>query len=91
MSDTLRNSRRFRILSVTDCHSRECFALAVDTTLSGERVVRVLEGLRETRGVPTVIQTENGPAFTGRALNAWAHRTTFACSSLNQRTLCKMG
>jgi putative transposase len=59
---------------VVDCHSRECLALEVDTSLNGERVVRVLERLRETRGLPQVIQTDNGPEFTGHALDAWAYK-----------------
>lgn len=58
VSDTLSCGRRFRALTIVDCHSRECLALEVDTSLSGERVVRVLERLRETRGLPQVIQTE---------------------------------
>lgn len=74
VSDTLSCGRRFRALTLVDCHSRECLALEVDTSLSGERVVRVLERLRETRGLPLVIQTDNGPEFTGHALDAWAYK-----------------
>lgn len=74
ISDTLSCGRRFRALTLVDCHSRECLALEVDTSLSGERVVRVLERLRETRGLPQVIQTDNGPEFTGHALDAWAYK-----------------
>jgi putative transposase len=74
VSDTLSCGRRFRALSIIDCHSRECLAMEVDTSLSGERVVRVLERLRETRGLPQVIQTDNGPEFTGHKLDAWAYR-----------------
>ncbi len=74
ISDTLSCGRRFRALSIIDCHSRECLALEVDTSLSGERVVRILERLRETRGLPEVIQTDNGPEFTGHHLDAWAYR-----------------
>jgi putative transposase len=61
-------------LSIIDCHSRECLAVEVDTSLSGERVVRVLDRLRETRGLPQVIQTDNGPEFTGHKLDAWAYK-----------------
>lgn len=57
VSDTLSCGRRFRALTLVDCHSRECLALEVDTSLNGERVVRVLERLKETRGLPAVIQT----------------------------------
>jgi putative transposase len=55
-----------------DAYSRECLSLEVDTSLPGERVVRVLERLREWRGVPQVIQVDNGPEFTGRILDAGA-------------------
>jgi putative transposase len=74
ISDTLSCGRRFRALTIVDCHSRECLALEVDTSLNGERVVRVLERLRETRGLPHVIQTDNGPEFTGHVLDAWAYK-----------------
>ncbi len=74
VSDTLSCGRRFRALTIVDCHSRECLALEVDTSLNGERVVRVLERLKETRGLPVVIQTDNGPEFTGHALDAWAYK-----------------
>ncbi len=74
VSDTLSCGRRFRALTIVDCHSRECLALEVDTSLNGERVVRVLERLKETRGLPTVIQTDNGPEFTGHMLDAWSYK-----------------
>jgi putative transposase len=48
--------RRYRALAIVDCHSCECLALEVDSSLSGERMVRVLEYLWETRGLPAVIQ-----------------------------------
>ena len=74
VSETLSCGRRFRALTIVDCHSRECLALEVDTSLNGERVVRVLERLKEARGLPAVIQTDNGPEFTGHALDAWAYK-----------------
>ena len=74
VSDTLSCGRRFRALTIVDCHSRECLALEVDTSLNGERVERVLERLKETRGLPAVIQTDNGPEFTGHVLDAWSYR-----------------
>ena len=40
----------------------------------GERGERVPERLRETRGLPEVIQTDNGPEFTGHHLDAWAYQ-----------------
>ena len=74
VSDTLSCGRRFRALSIVDAYSRECLSLEVDTSLPGERVGRVLERLREWRGLPQVIQVDNGPEFTGRKLDEWAYR-----------------
>lgn len=72
--DTLSCGRKFRALNIVDTHSRECLAVEVDTSLSGERVVRVLEQLRCDRGLPTTIQVDNGSEFTGRKLDEWAYR-----------------
>ena len=46
----------------------------MDTSLSGRRVVSVLERLAETHGLPEVITTDNGPEFAGKALDEWAYR-----------------
>lgn len=71
--DTLSGGRRFRALSIVDAYSRECLAIEVDTSLSSERVVRVLERLRVSRGLPQLIQVDNGPEFSGRRLDEWAY------------------
>lgn len=47
--------------------------IEVGTSLSGARVARILEELREQRGLPKQIMVDNGPEFTGRALDAWAY------------------
>jgi putative transposase len=46
----------------------------VDTSLPGARVVRVLEKLAFTRGLPQVIVSDNGSEFTGRTLEDWTNR-----------------
>jgi transposase InsO family protein len=45
----------------------------VDLSLTGERVTRVLKRLRRIRGLPTVIQADNGPELRGRVLDQWAY------------------
>jgi putative transposase len=70
--DTLSCGRRFRALNIVDAHSRECLAIEVDTSLTGERVVRVLEQLRLEHGSPQIIQVDNGSEFTGCKLDEWA-------------------
>ena len=42
-----------------DDFDRECLAAEVDTSITGARVVRVLERLRDLRGGPEVLQTDN--------------------------------
>ncbi len=75
MQDTLANGRRFRTLNVLDTVTRECLAIEieVDTSLPGQRVVRVLEQLVTWYGAPKQITSDNGPEFAGLALDAWAY------------------
>src|SRR5712692_9017448 len=71
--DRLLAGRGFRALAVIDEWSRESLAIEVDVSLTGERVKRVLERLGSGRGLPAVIQSDNGPEFTGRVLDQWAY------------------
>ncbi len=73
ISDALTEGRKFRSLNIVDDYNRECLAAEVDTSIPGARVVRVLERLRERRGVPEVLVTDNGPEFAGQALDVWAY------------------
>jgi putative transposase len=72
MSDALMNGRKIRILTIVDLWNRASPALATDVSLSGERVVRVLEDLRRQGHMPQCLRLDNGPEFTGKALDAWA-------------------
>ena len=44
VSDVLTDGRRFRVLVIVDDFTRECLALVVDTSISGRRVARELDG-----------------------------------------------
>jgi putative transposase len=72
MSDSLCDSRRFRILTIVDDFTRECIATLVDSGITGERVIRTLEWLKETRGLPGTLVMDNGPEFTSRAMLVWS-------------------
>ena len=74
MADSLATGRGFRTLNVVDDFTRECLAIEVDTSLSGERVTRLLDQVIEQRGKPQSLVMDNGPEFAGRALDAWAYR-----------------
>jgi putative transposase len=73
ISDALGEGRKFRSLNVVDDFNRECLAAEVDTSIPGARVVRVMERLREQRGLPQILVTDHGPEFAGRALDVWAY------------------
>ena len=73
MADALATGRRFRTLNIVDEYTREALATEVDTSLPGVRVVRVLEQLRQQGRKPEWIVTDNGPEFTGKALDQWAY------------------
>ena len=73
VTDSLVTGRRFRALVIIDDYSRECPAIEIDTSIGGRRVVQVLERLAESRGLPEVITLDNGPEFTGKALDEWAY------------------
>jgi len=73
VSDQLAGGRKLRMLTVVDDFSRQCLGIEVDTSLSGERVCRVLDRLVLEHGRPQRIVMDNGPEFTGKALDQWAY------------------
>ena len=73
VADRLVDGRRFRVLTMVDVLTRECLSLEADFSLSGRRVVEVLERLIRTRGVPKIITVDNGSEFTSQDLDAWAY------------------
>ena len=73
LSDQLADGRVFRLLVIMDVHSRECLVLEVDTSIGGRRVARVLDRLKEQRGLPVVLGSDNGPEFRSRHMDQWAY------------------
>lgn len=70
--DTLADARAFRTLNLVDDFSRECPTIEVARSIPGERVTRVLDRVAAERGYPRVLVVDNGPEFTGVALDRWA-------------------
>jgi putative transposase len=71
MSDSLVTGRKFRVLNIIDDFNRESLAIEVDTSLSSERVIRVLQDVIQWRGKPAKIRVDNGPEFTSEKLADW--------------------
>ena len=73
VSDTLSNGRRFRCLTIMDEFSRECMAIHVAHSIPATGVIEVVERLKQSRGLPEVIITDNGSEFRSRAFDSWAY------------------
>lgn len=74
LTDGLTDGRRIRVLTIVDNVSRVSPAIEVGSSLTGERVVSVLERLKRTIGVPQRIAIDNGPEFISKALDTWAYQ-----------------
>jgi putative transposase len=72
--DCLADGRCFRTLNLTDTFTRQCLGQEVDSSLSGQRVTRLLDRAVEEHGLPIEIQVDNGPEFRSKALDLWAYR-----------------
>ena len=73
VTDTLASGQRYRALTIVDNVSRVSPAIEVDSSLTGQRVVDVLERLKRTYGLPKRIGVDNGPEFISKVLDTWAH------------------
>lgn len=71
MSDCLYDGTRFRTFNVLDDFSREALIIEIDTSLPSARLVRVFEQLKDERGLPDVLRTDNGPEFLGAVFVDW--------------------
>jgi putative transposase len=72
--DQLMNGRRLKCLTLGDDFTREALEIEVERSIRGVHVVEVLDRIVAERGLPEVIVMDNGPEFTGRALDEWAIR-----------------
>ena len=74
VSDALANGRRIKVLTIVDDFSKGAIDLTVDFGISGHYVTRVLDQAARFRGYPKAIRTDQGPEFTGKALDQWAYQ-----------------
>ncbi len=72
MSDALWSGKRFRTFNVIDDFNREALAIEIDTGISAQRVVRILDQISVWRGLPARIRFDNGPELTALAVADWA-------------------
>ena len=73
MADALFSGKKFRALALVDNHTRECLAIEVGPSLTGNDVVRVLARVtHKSRGGPARLQADNDHEFVSLALDKWA-------------------
>ena len=73
MADALADGTRVRVFTLIDLFSRECLALDARPRFTGADVAVVLTRVGVARGLPPVIQCDQGTEFTSLALDHWAH------------------
>lgn len=71
--DRTAEGRSIKSLTVVDDATHEAVAIVPDRALGGNQLVRILEQLACTRGLPKAIRTDNGKEFCSRAMLTWAH------------------
>ena len=71
--DRTAEGRRIKNLTVVDDATHESVAIEPERAIGGQLLVRILERLAMTRGLPQAIRTDNGKEFCSRAMLTWAH------------------
>ncbi len=61
----------FRLLNIIDDYNREVLHSESDLSLPTVRLIRVLEYLRQLRGLPQMIRVDNGSEFILHKLDSW--------------------
>lgn len=71
--DRSAEGRVLKCLTIVDDATHESVAIAPERAIGGLQLIRILDRLAVTRGLPKVIRTDNGKEFCGRAMLTWAH------------------
>lgn len=71
--DRTAEGRSLKSLTIVDDATHEAVAIVPERAIGGNQLVRILEQLGRTRGLPKAIRTDNGREFCSRAMLTWAH------------------
>jgi putative transposase len=78
VSDRFADGRAFRCFTLVDDFTREAIAIEVSPSLPAWRITAVLDRVMGDRGRPRSIVCDNGPEFSGRVFDSWAHANGIA-------------
>ena len=59
---------------IIDEYTRECLAILIKRSISSQDVIDQIFNLFIFRGLPGHIRSDNGPAFTAKAVRGWLNR-----------------
>lgn len=71
--DALVTGRRIKVWTVVDGCAKKAVDLVADFGIPGHYFARILDQVARFRGYPKAVRTDQGPEFTGRALDQWAY------------------
>jgi transposase InsO family protein len=71
--DRTAEGRSIKNLTVVDDATHGAVAIVPERAIGGNQLVRILDQLATTRGLPRAIRTDNGREFCGRVMLNWAH------------------
>jgi transposase InsO family protein len=60
-----------KLLVVIDEYTRECLAIDINKSITGNDITEVLRYLFAVRGEPEFIRSDNGPEFASHAVKEW--------------------
>ena len=76
--DRVASGRTIKSLVVVDDATHEAVAIVPEHSIGGDHLMRILDGICSRRGKPSIIRSDNGKEFTGKAMITWAHRNGIA-------------
>lgn len=72
--ESLADLRRFRCFNIVDDFTRESVVIEAERSLPSEKLVKILNKLKHTRGLPQMIVCDNGPELISQNLEIWAYQ-----------------
>src|SRR5690606_15814536 len=72
--DRTASGRAIKCLAIADDATHEAVTVIPEHSIGGDHLVRLLDEVCAFRGRPSILPSENGKEFTGRAMLYWAHR-----------------
>lgn len=65
------SGKSLKMLTLIDEYTRECLAVEVGVSMTGEKVRALLQRVCLEKGFPAMIRSDNGSEFSGQTVNQW--------------------